>query len=85
MEIKEFAGRAKRAISKAQRIKILKVIKEVETESDIETKLVIGIETLLNTITITLQYGREDDQESYNKQDTSTTLPIITGRIKPQV
>ena len=53
-EIKEFAGRAKRAISRAQRIQILEVIKEVETELDIETKLVIGIKTLLNIMTITL-------------------------------
>ena len=52
--IKEFAGRAKRAIYGAQRIEIPKVIKEVKTELDIETKLVIGIETLLDMITITL-------------------------------
>ena len=43
IEIKEFAGRAKRAISRAQRIKILKVIKEVKTKSDIETELVTEI------------------------------------------
>ena len=47
-KIKEFTKRAKRAINRAQRIKIFKVIKEVET------KLVIGIKTLLDTITITL-------------------------------
>ena len=54
-KIKEFAKRAKRAINKAQRIKILKVIKEIKT------KLVVGIKTLLDIITITLQYRREDN------------------------
>ena len=54
MGIKEFAGRAKRAISRAQRIQILKVIKEVKTELDIETELVVGIKTPLDIITITL-------------------------------
>ena len=49
------------AISRAQRIQILKVIKEVKTKLEIKTKLVTGIKTLLNTITITLQYRREDD------------------------
>ena len=43
MEIKEFARRAKRAISRAQRIEILEVIKEVETKLDIETKSVTGL------------------------------------------
>ena len=52
--IKEFTKRAKKAIYRAQRIEIFKVIKEVETKLDIETKLVIGIKTLLDTITITL-------------------------------
>ena len=46
--IEEFAKRAKRAMSGAQRIKILKVIKEVKTKS------VMGIETLLDIMTITL-------------------------------
>ena len=49
-----FAGRVKTIISGAQRIRILKVIREVEIESAIETELVIGIETLLDIITITL-------------------------------
>ena len=54
IRIKKFAGRAKRAISRAQRIQILEVIKEVETKLDIKTELVIGIKTLLDIITITL-------------------------------
>ena len=52
--IKEFARRAKIVMSRAQRIKILKVIKEVETELDIETKLVMEIKTPLDIMTITL-------------------------------
>ena len=39
---------------------ILKAL-EVNTELEIETKLVIGIETPLDTMSITLQYRREDD------------------------
>ena len=54
IRIKEFTRRAKRAISRAQRIEIPKVIKEVETKLGIETKLVTGIKTLLDIITIAL-------------------------------
>ena len=39
---------------------ILKAL-EVETESEIEAKSVMGIETPLNIISITLQYRREND------------------------
>ena len=53
-KVKEFAGRAKMAMSRAQRIQILEVIKEIETKSEAETKLVIGIKTPLDIITITL-------------------------------
>ena len=53
IKIKEFARRAKKAINKAQRIEIPKVIKEVKTKLDIETKLVISIKTQLDMITIT--------------------------------
>ncbi len=53
-KVDTFAKRVKMIISRAQRIKILKVIREVETKSAIETKLVTGIETLLDIITITL-------------------------------
>ena len=53
-KVEEFAGRAKIAISGAQRIQILKVIKEVETKLETETKSVTGIKTPLDIITITL-------------------------------
>ena len=33
---------------------MLEIIKEVKTKSDIETKLIMGIKTLLDIITITL-------------------------------
>ena len=52
-KVEKFAGRAKMAISRAQRIRILEVIKEVKTKLVIETKSVTGIKTLLDTITIT--------------------------------
>ena len=54
IKIKEFAKRAKTAIYRAQRIEIPKIIKEVKTKLNIKTKLVIGIKTLLDIITITL-------------------------------
>ncbi len=49
-----FASRVRTTMSGAQRIKILEVIREVETKLAIKTKLVMGIKTLLDTITITL-------------------------------
>ena len=52
--VEEFASRAKIAINRAQRIQILKVIKEVKTKLEIKTKSVMGIKTLLDIITITL-------------------------------
>ena len=53
-KVNKFTNRARKAISRAQRIKIPEVIREVETKSAIKTKLVIGIKTLLDIITITL-------------------------------
>ena len=53
-KVEEFASRGKIAMSRAQRIRILKVIKEIETKSAIETELVAEIKTPLDTITITL-------------------------------
>ncbi len=49
------------AISGAQRVQIPEVIKKIKTKSEIETKIVVEIKTLLDTITITLQYRREDN------------------------
>ena len=53
-KVEQFAIRAERAIYRTQRIEILEVTKEVETKLGIKTKLVIGIKTLLDIITITL-------------------------------
>ena len=39
---------------------ILEVL-EVKTESEIEAELVMGIKTPLDTMSITLQYRREND------------------------
>ena len=63
-KVNAFTGRVKTTTSRAQRIKILKVIKEIETKSAIKTKSVIGIKTLLDTITITLQHKKEEDIKS---------------------
>ena len=49
-----FAGRVRMIISRAQRIKILKVIKEIKIKLITETKSVTGIKTLLDIMTITL-------------------------------
>ena len=43
----------------------------------------MGIKTLLDIITITSQYRREDNQEDHSRQDISTTPLIIIGRIRP--
>ena len=37
----------------------------------------MGIETLLDTISIALQNGRESNQEGLNKQMASATPPLI--------
>ncbi len=66
-KVDKFTSRAKKTINKAQRIQILEVIKEVKTKLVTKTKLVAGIKTLLDIITIISQYRREDNQESYNK------------------
>ena len=55
---------------------ILKALK-VETKSETETESVIGIKTLLDTISITLQYRREKDQKSQSKQRASIILLIV--------
>jgi len=41
----------------------------------------VGIETLLDTMSIALQNGRESNQESSSKQTASATPPLIK---KPQ-
>ena len=50
---------------------------EAETKLKIEIKLVTGIKTLLNTISITLQIKRENNKEGLSKQSTNTTLPPV--------
>jgi len=58
-------------------IKKPKYILKVETETATEPKSVIGIETLLNTISIALQDRRESNQKNSSKQMASTTPPLI--------
>jgi len=50
---------------------------EAETETVTEFKSVMGIKTLLNTISIVLQNGRESNQEGLSKQMASTTPPLV--------
>ena len=40
---------------------------ETKTETATEPRLVMGIETLLDTMSITLQNGRESNQEGLSK------------------
>ena len=42
----------------------------------------IGIETLLNIIIITLQDGRESNQENLSSQDNSITPLLNKGKAK---
>jgi len=50
----------------------------------IKPKLVVGIKTLLDIMSIVLQNGRKRNQEGLNKQDISATLLFIKGT-EPQV
>jgi len=50
---------------------------EAETETTTKPRLVIGIETLLDTMSIALQNGRESNQEGLSKQTASATPPLI--------
>ena len=43
---------------------------------------VTGIETLLDTITITLQNGRESNQDDLSSYDNSVTPPLNKGKAK---
>ena len=43
----------------------------------------MGIETLLNTISIALQNERESNQKGSSKQMASATLPLVQDK-KPQ-
>ena len=43
----------------------------------------MGIETLLNTMSIALQNGRERDQEGLSKQIANATPLLVKGK-KPQ-
>jgi len=67
-----------------------KIIKEpkyalkTETETATELRLVVGIETPLDIISIALQNGRESNQEGLSKYKASATPPLIKDKM-PQV
>jgi len=50
---------------------------EAETETTTKPRLVMGIETPLDTISITLQNKRESNQEDSSKQTASVTPPLV--------
>ena len=54
-------------LSNYEVIKALKYVLETETETNTKPRLVIKIETLLNTISIALQDRRESNQEGLSK------------------
>ena len=53
---------------------------EAETNLEIKAKLVMGIKTLLDIMSIALQYKREKDQKSLSKQKASTIPLFILNR-----
>ena len=56
---------------------------EAKTETDIKTRLVIGIKTPLDIMSIALQNKRERNQEGLSKQSASITLPLVKGTEPP--
>ena len=52
---------------------------KTKTETAIKNRLVMGIETLLDIISIILQNKRERNQNSLNKQNANTTPPLVKG------
>ena len=65
-------------------IKALKYALEIETETDTKLKSVMGIETLLDTMSIALQNKRERNQDDLSKQMASAIPPLVKDK-KPQV
>ena len=63
-------------------LKALKYILKAETKTTTKRKSVVGIKTLLNTTSITLQNKRESNQEGSSKQNASITPPLVK-HIKP--
>ncbi len=55
--------------------------KEVDTQIVIDSS-VTGIKTLLNTMTIISQDGRESDQENLRSHNNSITPPFNKGKAK---
>jgi len=63
--------------------KLLELPKDIKAEIKIVIdNLVTGIETLLDTMSIALQDGRENNQENPSGQKDSTTPPLDKGKAK---
>jgi len=58
-------------------IKKPKYVLKTEIETATESKSVVGVETPLNTMSITLQDRRESNQENLSKQTVSVTPPLV--------
>jgi len=58
-------------------IKEPKYILEAKTKTTTEPGSVMGIETLLDIISIILQDGRESNQEDLSKQMANATPPLV--------
>jgi hypothetical protein len=60
-----------------------KTLKDIKADTEIVMDdLVIGIETPLDTMIITSQDGRENDQENLSSHNNSITPPLNKGKAK---
>jgi len=62
-------------------IKEPKYALKVETETATEPRLVVGIETPLDTMSIALQNRRESNQEGLSKYKASITPLLVKGKM----
>ena len=65
-------------------IKEFKYTLKTETKTATEPRSVMGIKTLLDTMSITLQNKRERNQKGLNKQSTNVTPLLIKGIWPPK-
>ena len=62
---------------------LFKLLKDIEIETKIVIdNLVTGIKTLLDTMSITLQDGRESDQKDLSGQKDSITPPLNKSKAR---
>ena len=66
-------------------IKEPKYTLKIETKTTTEPRSVIGIETPLNTMSITLQDRKERNQNGSSKQSASAAPPLVKGKKLPNL